>query len=93
MQGLFLAQSLQLVKTGQGSSLVFRHTKNLKCSLSLFWFGAVVQNDARCTQGVLMLGLVGESVQRLKSLPDALALPKVLYWNKQGFFFFIRDYY
>lgn len=44
---------------------MLRHTKDLKCSLSLFCFGAVVQNDARCTQGVLMLGLVGESVQRL----------------------------
>lgn len=27
-------------------------------------FGAVVQNDLECTQGVLMLGLMGESVQR-----------------------------
>lgn len=88
MQGLFLARSIELVKTVQVSALVLRDTKNLKCSLSLFWFGAVVQRDVRCTQGVLMLGLLGESVQRLKSLPDALALPKVLYWNKQGFFCF-----
>lgn len=43
-----------------------RDTKDLKCFLSLFCFGAVVvQNAAGCTQGVLMLGLVGESVQRL----------------------------
>lgn len=43
-----------------------RHKKDIKCSSSLFCFGAVVvENDARCTQGVLVLGLVGESVQRL----------------------------
>lgn len=53
-------------KPARDPSLVRRDTKDLKCSLSLFCFGAVVvQNAAGCTQGVLMLGLVGESVQRL----------------------------
>lgn len=53
-------------KNWPGVPLLCVDTQKTLSAPCLVCFGAVVvQNDARCTQGVLMLSLVGESVQRL----------------------------